>query len=157
MSRFEEGRATLRVAEGVDKTTARKFPLLSVLCSLVLPLVPLAIVTGSCFSMFFCRSKEPKPPSHERYSRHCFCSGVAPGWGATSFSRQWLAARLLTLLIWGRRNSPVAQTSCALVQNVAKPRSIPYGDGLFLKMFGGWKAKLYNCPSLRMGAGVCVL
>ncbi|MBQ3187882.1 MAG: hypothetical protein IJB60_00405, partial [Bacteroidaceae bacterium] len=69
-------------------------------------------------------------------------------WGATSFSRQWLAARLLTLLIWGRRNSPTAQTSCALIQNVAKPRSIPYGDGLFLKMFGGWKAKQYSCPSL---------
>ena len=27
---------------------------------------------------FFCRSKEPKPPSHERYSRPCLCSGVAP-------------------------------------------------------------------------------
>ena len=25
---------------------------------------------------------------------------------------------------------------------VAKPRSIPYGDGLSLNMFGGWKAKL---------------
>ena len=126
---------------------ACEFALYSVICTLVLPLVPLAIVAGSLFYPFFCRSKEPKPPSHERYSRPCLCSGVVPGWGATSFSRQWLAARLLTLLIWGRRNSPTAQTSCALVQNVAKPRSIPYGDGLFLNMFGRWKAKQYDCPS----------
>ena len=55
------------------------FALLSVLCSLVLPLPPPAIVAGSLFYLFFCRSKEPKPPSHERYSRPCLCSGVAPG------------------------------------------------------------------------------
>ena len=30
---------------------------------------------------------------------------------------------------------------------VAKPHSIPYGDGLFLNMFGGWKAKQYDCPT----------
>ena len=52
--------------------------LLSVLCTLILPLVLLAIVAGSLFYPFFCRSKEPKPPSHERYSRPCLCSGVAP-------------------------------------------------------------------------------
>ena len=120
--------------------------LLSVLCTLILPLVLLAIVAGSLFYPFFCRSKEPKP-RHTSGIVALACVQELPRWGATSFSRQWLAARLLTLLIWGRRNSPAAQTSCALIQNVAKPRSIPYGDGLFLEMFGGWKAKQYNCPS----------